>query len=292
MAVTEAVAHLRPRVSLIVPAYNEEERIEACLRAAVDQSVPLHEIIVVDNNSTDRTVEIVRTMQQQNPKANIRLIFERDKQGLIPARDTGFNAATGDVLGRVDSDSILTPDWTRNVQRAFRDQYVMALTGPVMYYDMPFPLLGLRVDDSFRKLLMRVNREYRFVFGSNMALRADAWRVIADEVCPDEGDLMHEDIDLSIHLAEHELFVGYAPDMVCGISARRMDNAFRDYNDYVKRFRRTYRAHSLRRRLDRIPSAMLYMIYPSLHGLRKIRGQRDEAKDYELPRVPALPRSK
>lgn len=287
---TEPVTGVLPSVSLVIPAYNESERIRACVESALNQSVALHEIIVVNNKSTDDTVAIVHQIQAEHPDAHLRLIEQNARQGLIPTRDAGFNAATGDVIGRIDADSMLTPDWTRHVATAFRDLHIMALTGPVMYYDMPFRRFGLRIDDKLRKLLMRANKEYRFVFGSNMALRAEAWHEIAGEVCQDENDRMHEDIDLSIHLAEHGLFVGYAPDMICGISARRMDTAFSDYNDYVKRFRRTYRAHSLNRRLDRIPSTVLYLIYPSLHGLRQIRNLRAKPQHYDLPRVPVMPR--
>ncbi|WP_225733545.1 glycosyltransferase [Pseudoclavibacter sp. CFCC 13611] len=288
---TAEVTGLLPSVSLIIPAYNEEERIEACLRAAIAQTVPLDEIIVVDNRSTDGTADTVRRVARQHPNQVVRLIAQNERQGLIPTRDAGFDAATSDVLGRIDADSLLAPEWSREVRRAFRNQHISALTGPVMYYDMPFRRFGLRADDRFRKLLMRLNREYRFVFGSNMAVRADAWNLIRDEVCPDEGDLLHEDIDLSIHLAENGLFVGYESNMVCGISARRMDSKFRDYSDYVQRFRRTYRAHSLNRGLERIPQAVLYMIYPSLHGLRQIRhlGTEDVERS-SLPSVPVLSR--
>ena len=48
-------AAVLPRVSIVIPAYNEESVIRQCLIAAVYQSVPAHEIIVVDNLSTDRT---------------------------------------------------------------------------------------------------------------------------------------------------------------------------------------------------------------------------------------------
>jgi glycosyltransferase involved in cell wall biosynthesis len=287
--VTVEVADRLPSVSLVIPAYNEEERIAACLTAATEQTQPIDEIIVVDNSSTDDTAAIVRRFQREHPDASVRLIAQNARQGVIPTRDAGFDAARGEVIGRIDADSLLAPEWARHVRHRFRDQHIDALTGPVMYYDMPFRRFGLKADDRLRKLLMRLNREYRFVFGSNMALRASAWRDIRDEVCQDEDDLFHEDIDLSIHLAEHHLFVGYEPNMVCGISARRLDARFRDYSDYVQRFRRTYRAHRCNRHLETVPQAVLYMIYPSLHGLRHLRGRHSDQPLCALPeRVPVL----
>src|SRR5690606_25259887 len=97
-------------IGLVIPAYNESETIEACLTAALQQSHPFDEIIVVDNNSTDDTVERVRNFP------GVRVITEQ-KQGVTYARDTGFDIITTDVIGRIDADSLLDPDWAEQVLR-------------------------------------------------------------------------------------------------------------------------------------------------------------------------------
>ena len=173
------------------------------------QTVPAAEIIVVDNRSTDATVDVVRSVIAEHPTAPIRLISQNDEQGLIPTRNKGLDAAVGDVLGRIDADSILEPNWVEQVQLAFADESIAAATGPVLYYDMPLRRFGLRADDQTRRVILKLSRDYHFLFGSNMAIRASAWRQIRPEVCRDEDDLMHEDIDLSIHLAQHDLRVAY-----------------------------------------------------------------------------------
>ena len=76
-----------PAVSIIIPAYNEESVIRQCLIAAVYQSVPAHEIIVVDNMSKDRTADIVRQMQLEYPESPIILLSQDRDQGLIPTRN-------------------------------------------------------------------------------------------------------------------------------------------------------------------------------------------------------------
>ena len=106
-------------MSIVIPAYNEESVIRQCLIAAVYQSVPAHEIIVVDNMSTDRTAAIVRQMQQEYPESPIILLSQDRDQGLIPTRNFGLDHATGDILGRIDADSVLEPDWVEQVQKAF-----------------------------------------------------------------------------------------------------------------------------------------------------------------------------
>ena len=169
----------RPSVSIVIPAYNEESVIRQCLTAAIYQSSPAHEIIVV---STDRTAEIVRSMQLEYPESPIHLVAQHDAQGLIPTRNAGLHYGSGEVLGRIDADSVLEPEWVEQVQNAFLDPTVQAATGPVLYYDMPLRRWGQKADDRMRQLMLRLARhEYHFLFGSNMALRKSAWEIIRSE---------------------------------------------------------------------------------------------------------------
>ncbi|WP_426997605.1 glycosyltransferase [Pseudarthrobacter sp. N5] len=260
-----------PGVSIVIPAYNEESVIRQCLIAAVYQSVPAYEIIVVDNKSTDRTAAIVAQMQLEYPESPIVLLSQNQDQGLIPTRNFGLNHATGDVLGRIDADSVVEPDWVEQVQKAFHDVSVQAATGPVVYYDMPMRRFGLKADDKMRQLMLKLAKhQYHFLFGSNMALRRSAWETIRDETCRDEKDEMHEDIDLSLHLADHELKVQYWPQMVSGMSARRLEDSPRDYRYYVTRFDRTYKAHNVKKMALKAPMVVFFSVYFPAKLLRAI----------------------
>ena len=259
------------RVSIVIPAYNEEGVIRQCLIAAIYQSVPAHEIIVVDNLSKDRTADIVRQMQLEYPESPIILLSQDREQGLIPTRNFGLDSATGDILGRIDADSIVEPDWVEQVQKAFSDPSVQAATGPVVYYDMPMRRFGLKADDKMRQLMLKLAKhQYHFLFGSNMALRAGAWETIRAETCRDEKDEMHEDIDLSLHLADHELPVRYWPEMVSGMSARRLEDSPRDYRYYVTRFDRTYKAHNVKKMALKAPMVVFFSVYFPAKLLRAI----------------------
>ncbi len=238
------------------------------MTAALAQTVPAHEVIVVDNRSTDRTAAIVAELQAANPDAPLAVIPQFEEQGLVPTRNLGLDSATGDVIGRIDADSVLEPTWVEEVQKAFLDPSVAAATGPVLYYDMPLRRFGLRADDTLRRAMLRLAREYHFVFGSNMALRATAWRAIRDEVCRDEEDLFHEDIDISVHLYDAGLRAVYVPTMVTGMSARRIDDSPRDYVSYVGRFDRTYTHHNVRNRALRAPAWVFLSVYPIAKGIR------------------------
>lgn len=261
-------------VSIVIPAYNEEASIRACVLAAIHQTVPAFEIIVVDNRSTDSTVAIVSAIQSEHPEAPLTIVKQDAEQGLVPTRNCGLDLAKGDVIGRIDADSVIEPNWVHEVQAAFIDESVAAATGPVLYYDMPMQKFWLKADNRVRKFILRLSRDYHFLFGSNMALRRMAWLTIRDQTCRDAIDEMHEDIDLSIHLAQNGLTVAYVPTMVSGMSARRLEDSPRDYAYYVRRFERTYAHHKLMNPVLRAPMLVFFAIYPFAKTIRSIRARR------------------
>ncbi len=249
-------------VSIVIPAYNEEDKILQCLEACIAQTVPAHEIIVVNNKSTDKTVAIVREVQTLYPDAPIILIEQADSQGITPTRNKGFDAATGDIIGRIDSDSIVEPNWVEETIKAFVDPTVAAITGPVIYYEFPFRRFGRIADDTMRKAMFKLVRDYKFLFGSNMGLTRDAWRAVRDETCADEEDLMHEDLDLAVHIHRAGLTIVYAPNVIAGMSLRRMDDSPSDMVSYLMRFDRTYNHHGIPDRRLRVPAAAFLAVYP------------------------------
>ncbi|WP_213816650.1 glycosyltransferase family 2 protein [Glaciihabitans sp. dw_435] len=248
-------------VSIIIPAYNEASAIERCLLAAVTQTVVPWEILVVDNRSTDRTTQIVQRVAANYPLAPIKLINQSEIQGLVPTRDLGFAMATGDVLGRIDADTVIASDWVENVIEGMCDPMVAAITGPVTYYDVPLVRGSGFSDDFARRTLRRLGGAYPFLYGSNMAIRADAWRAIRQDVCLDVEDLFHEDIDLSIHLHDAGLDVAYSSSMRGAVSARRLSSSSASFREYTGRFHRTYAHHGVDHWHLRVPELLLQSIY-------------------------------
>jgi cellulose synthase/poly-beta-1,6-N-acetylglucosamine synthase-like glycosyltransferase len=249
-------------VSIVIPAYNEEDTILPCLESCIAQTVPAHEIIVVNNKSTDKTVAIVREVQSLYPDAPIILIEQADSQGITPTRNKGFDSATGDIIGRIDSDSIVEPNWVEETIKAFMDPTVAAITGPVIYYEFPFRRFGRIADDTMRKAMFKLVRDYKFLFGSNMGLTRDAWLAVRDETCADKEDLMHEDLDLAVHIHRAGLRIMYAPNVIAGMSLRRMDDSPSDMVSYLMRFDRTYNHHGIPDRRLRVPAAAFLAVYP------------------------------
>lgn len=265
-------------MSIVIPAFNEESTIRDCVEAALAQTSPAHEILVVDNRSTDSTVQIVQALIDAHPGSPLRLMHQDAEQGLVPTRDAGLGRATGEVLGRIDADSVLEPDWVAQVQRIFGRPEVAAATGPVTYYDMPLRRFGHRADDAIRRAVRTLADDYQFLFGSNMAIRKTAWFDIRGLVCRDAADEFHEDIDLSIHLYELGHLVVYDSRMVTGMSARRLDDNPRQYYQYVWRWERTYAAHALRNPRLRAPMIVFSAVYPLLKGVRDVQVRTEQLK--------------
>jgi hypothetical protein len=111
-------------------------------------------------------------------------------------------------------------------------------------------------------------KQYHFLFGTNMALRREAWEAVRDTICLDADREMFEDIDLSVHLYDDGFNIVYAPSMVAGMSTRRLDDSPADFLAYAKRFDTTYNHHGLRKKALRIPQWSYLGIYPIAKSLR------------------------
>jgi glycosyltransferase involved in cell wall biosynthesis len=272
------LAKTPPTVGIVIPAYNEEDTIRACVLAAIDQTVPADEIIVVDNKSTDQTATILRELQAEFPNAPLIVLRQDEAQGITPTRNMGFDAVKSDVIGRIDSDSVLEPNWVEETKKVFMDTDVHAATGPVIYYDMPLRRYMAKADNSARQAISRLVKQYHFLFGTNMALRRTAWEAVREDICLDADREMFEDIDLSVHLYDEGFNIVYAPKMVAGMSARRIDDSPKDFLAYVKRFDTTYRHHGLRKRALRVPQWAYLGVYPIAKSLRWGMKLRDSIK--------------
>ncbi len=121
----------KPTISLVIPAYNEEAYLSACLDAVMrNVAGKALEIIVVDNNSTDGTREVI----QRYPA--VTYVFEPHK-GITRARQRGFLTARGDVVAYVDADTVPPEGWIEQIVQQFTDRPTLAcLSGPYSFYDL------------------------------------------------------------------------------------------------------------------------------------------------------------
>jgi glycosyltransferase involved in cell wall biosynthesis len=95
-----------PRVSIVMAVYNGERYAEAAIRSVLTQTLSDLELIVVDDASTDRTLERVRSFD--DPR--IRLLSNASNIGAAMSAARGFAEARGEYVGRLDADDVSTPD--------------------------------------------------------------------------------------------------------------------------------------------------------------------------------------
>lgn len=224
------------KTSVIIPAYNEEKFLAACLQSLMEQKEKADEIIVVDNNSTDKTVAIAK----QFP---VRIIHEK-RQGITYARNRGFDEAQYDILLRTDADSRVPKNWVKQAKKDFASKTVIAVSGPAHFYDVTaddaMPLVDWPHKILFFKLLKQV-LGHDCLFGPNMAIRRTAWNKVRDEVCLEDG-MVHEDIDLSIHLI-HYGKIKFDNKLIVNSSFRKFKK-FAPYYEYPYRSLKTVRRHN------------------------------------------------
>jgi glycosyltransferase involved in cell wall biosynthesis len=96
---------MKPLVSILIPAYNSGEWIAETLRSSLAQTWERKEIIVVDDGSTDGTLEIARQFEH----ANVQVVTQKN-QGAAAARNTAFSLSQGDYIQSLDADDLLSPD--------------------------------------------------------------------------------------------------------------------------------------------------------------------------------------
>lgn len=118
-------------ISLVIPAYNEEKYIGACLEHAIrNKPANLTEIVVIDNASTDGTAKLAASFP------GVRVVRE-EKKGLTSARECGLKSATGDILAYVDADTRIPAGWFERINAEFAaDPKLVCLSGPYDYYDL------------------------------------------------------------------------------------------------------------------------------------------------------------
>ncbi|WP_083513386.1 glycosyltransferase family 2 protein [Curtobacterium luteum] len=180
-----------PSVTVVVPVLDDAEDLRACLAALARQTRPADEVVVVDNGSSDDSVRVALD-------AGARVVHE-PLRGIAAAASAGYDAATGDVIARVDADTIVPEDWLARALRWFDDPIVTAVTGPGEFRD-----LGPVASAFWRTMYMRAY----FVtmtaalgrpplYGSNALFRRSAWRAVRHRVHrTDPG--VHDDVDLSL----------------------------------------------------------------------------------------------
>jgi glycosyltransferase involved in cell wall biosynthesis len=215
-------------ISVVIAAYNEEKDLPHCLRAITSQDFPRddYEIVVVDNNSTDKTAEIARSFDAR--------VVTETKQGNTFAVKRGMDSAEGEIIANTDADTTVFGEWLLTIKKIFEDEKVVAATGTA------YVKSGNKVFDFLYRKLYEVFIGFNFLIGKphmtgfNMMAR----KKVYDEIGGiDEAYTMSPDVDLGIRLGRRGKVV-FSTKLKALTSFRRWQEtpweAFRVYaNGYI-----------------------------------------------------------
>lgn len=226
-------------LALIIPVYNEEAHIANCLESIANQTIKPDEVIIVDNNSTDNSIKIARMYDF------VTVVHEK-KQGIVFARDKGFNSSKSDIIGRIDADTILPINWVAKVKHFYsiEQNENSVLTGGGYFYNVRFPGFNGWVQSQLAYRFNRLIVGFYILWGSNMAFTRKQWLRVMPNVCHD--NFIHEDLDLAIHLNRLNYKINYRTDLQVGVYLKRVFENRAEQRMHVQRWPKTLRKHKFK----------------------------------------------
>lgn len=228
-------------LTIVIPVYNEEDHIIPCLEAIAAQTVSPYEVVIVDNNCSDDTIRLAKSFDL------VRIIKE-SKPGIVHARNAGFDAARGNVIGRIDADTRLPEDWVKTALEHAAAHPDLLLTGGSYMYDMPFPKFFGWIQEYFAFTINKLIIGEYIAWGSNLVLTKEMWQEVRADVSTDTS--IHEDMDLGFALNKRGYHVHYDRTRKVGIESRVLTpkRATRTQHfRYLMMWPNTLYAHNLKR---------------------------------------------
>lgn len=188
--------NFQPGLSVIIPVYNEEEHVQKCLDSIKKTDYPKnkYEIIVVDDGSTDKTTQIIKSYK------NVKLL-KQDHLGKVDALNLGAKKAAHDFIVTVDADTIVDENFLKEIIQPFADDTVGAATGNSQVINKEtmlgsFQNIEYHFNNLIRHSFSTVFKNGIWFFGALACYRKKA----LEEVGLFKKDTLSEDIDVSLEL--------------------------------------------------------------------------------------------
>lgn len=114
------------KISVVIPVFNEEERIINTLKHIYDNTEQPFEVIVADGCSTDKTVSLIRMNYPQV------IVLENERKNAAAGRNIGIKKAKGDVIAFTDGDCLVDKEWLKQIRIAFEKEDIDGVGGKVL----------------------------------------------------------------------------------------------------------------------------------------------------------------
>ncbi len=222
-------------VSVVIPVKDDSAELARCLRALALQTRRPDEIIVVDNGSTDASATVARDGGAR--------VVRCDRAGIPAASSTGYDAASGDLILRLDADCLPAASWVQAMAAAFAARPdVGVFAGGAVFLDGPralrSPLAAVYL--GAYALLLAPTLGHLPLFGSNLGFRRDAWHDIRSRAHRVDPEL-HDDLDLAFHFGERHR-IRFVAGAAMGMSMRPFTTG-RGFAERIVRGARTVIVH-------------------------------------------------
>ncbi len=221
-------------LTIVIPVYNEEHHLKECLDSVAAQTVQPIQVIVVNNNSTDASVAIAK-------RYKFVTLLHVKRQGQVFAQARGFAKAKGDIIGRIDGDSILSGDWCARVINHFTENpTTVAVSGRAEPYDIKLARVAKAIFLFYQLIISKLFAGGPLMWGANCAFRVSVWKKIKHKLTFRRD--IWEDYDMSFLLREFGR-IDHLKDLIIGCSFRAVDISFSKQLNYQMREAKTYWLH-------------------------------------------------
>lgn len=219
-----------PHITIVIPAYNEEKYLPRCLKALQKQWYPKEkfDIIVVDNNSTDKTSQIAK---QYGAK-----VIKENQQGHVFSLNTGLKNARGDIIAVTDADSIVTPHWLHILAKKFDNPAVVGVTGSVRL-DTESKAINIffeQLSKAFLFIHFACHKPH--TIGPNMAIRKSAFKKLKEV---DTRYQIGGDVEIGMRLRKYGKVV-FAHNLSVTTSSRRLKTDFPSFSRDMYKYSLSY----------------------------------------------------
>ncbi|MBN2013939.1 MAG: glycosyltransferase [Candidatus Altiarchaeota archaeon] len=223
-----------PTVSVIVPVHNAERIVGECIESILDLNYPKEktEVIVVDNNSTDSTKEVIQ-------KYPVRYLFE-SRKGQFYARNLAVKNAKGEILAFTDGDCEVDKNWLKNLMRNFTDDKIAGVGGKVVAYN---PQTVVEKYSAKYVLIQEwnVKEKYPYIVTANAAYRR---KIIEELGYFDGAQYSGGDVDMGWRVTKAGYKLIYEPDAVVLHKHRTsLYELYRQFYRYGRWYVRYFKKH-------------------------------------------------
>jgi cellulose synthase/poly-beta-1,6-N-acetylglucosamine synthase-like glycosyltransferase len=198
-----------PKVSVIIPAWNEEKSIAKTIESIINSDYPKNklEILVVDDGSKDKTLSIAKKFKSKMVK-----VYSKKNGGKGSALNYGINRAKGEIIFTMDADSMAEPQCIKNMTKYFKNPKVMSVT-PSMLIHKPKGILQ-RVQQAEYLFGLFIRKAFTSINAIHVTPGAfSAYRkTFFDKYGGYDEETLSEDLEIALRIQSRGYTIEYSPE--------------------------------------------------------------------------------